>query len=108
MGELHRQIAVVGEQEEAFAFLVEPANVKKAGPVFREQIKNRPPVVFVTRRAEAAARFEQEHGEVTLRRHGGAIDFYEIPRTHLRRKIGADFAVHDHASFEDECFTAAS
>src|SRR5215203_4696607 len=88
-----REIAIVREDEEAFALRIEAADVEKPGQMRREQIEDRLARVRVAAGGNEAGRFVQDEVEAVLWAHHFASDFDVIGRRRLHAKGAADAAV---------------
>ena len=95
------QIAIVSEEEKPFSLGVEPADVKKAGEMRREQIEDRIARIRVAPRRHKAGRLMQHDIEPALTVDQFAVDFYVIAIAGLRAEISADLAVYRNATGRD-------
>jgi hypothetical protein len=102
VGQVLREIAVAGQEQESFGLRVEPADVEEAGKFFGEQIVNCVGRVRIAPSADEAGRFVQHDRERFRRPNESAIDFDVIVRRDLRAEIGARLPVYGHAALRDE------
>ena len=80
MSENEREIAVVGQDEQALALAVEPADMKNAGPFGRKALVDRFSAVFIAGRDDVATRLVQEHVERLLGVHHLLAHFHHVRR----------------------------
>jgi hypothetical protein len=109
MREPFRELAVVGEDEEALGVLVEPTDREEPpGPPRREVDRAWPPLV-VTRRTDDPARLIEQEIRKTGELHGNAIDLHSLaPDVDLRTKLCHGPPVDRDASFRDELLAVAA
>jgi hypothetical protein len=108
MGEGVGEVAVVGDQQEAFAFHVEAAHVEDARPFRGQEVEDGSAVAFVACGANKTLRFVERGGELL----GGVEDalsgFDDVPGLDLGGKICDDMAVDPDFSVLDELFDPAA
>ena len=108
MRQREREFAVVGHEQKALAFEVEPADMEDAWPVLRQQVEDGFASAFVLRRADDTGRFVKERGQRRLRLQHAASDFHGILRTDFRRQFRDDAPIDLHPTGTDEFFDAAA
>ena len=108
MGELEGEGAVVGENDQPFAFLVEAAYVKEARKIGRHEVKHRAAVVRVRGGADKSRRFvnDQGHGRSGVQNPVAHLD--HVRGLHLGGKIIALSPVDRHLAAEDQFLTASA
>jgi hypothetical protein len=100
--EREREVAVIGHQEQSFAFQIEPADVKNARPMRREQFEDRAAILFIIRAHDEAARLEERGVNRRLRMHHLAADLYHVVRFHLRGQVFDEMSVDADFSIADQ------
>src|SRR5882724_12179774 len=91
------QITVVGEKKKAFRLGVEPADIKEARQMRRQEIEDRVARIWVTSRRNKTSRLMQHDIEPALAVDEFAVDFDVVEVSRLRAEIGADPAVDRYA-----------
>jgi len=100
------KIAAIGQQNQAFAFFVEPADMVQILILQRQQIVNRHAVLFVPTGAQVAFRLVQNENDRRLCTYRRAIDDHLVLGLYLRGKLGDDVPVDGHTSAEDDFLRA--
>ena len=100
---------IIGEEDQAFALLVEPSNVKEPPEMSWDEVKDRRPFTFVGSRADNSFRFMQED----VSRRGGSQrrfprDSDVVSRINDRRQVANEMAVDRNPAFSDEGLARAS
>jgi len=96
------EITAVGEQDDAFAFFVEAADVMQVLILLRQQIVDRHPLMRVTTGAEVALRLVQGEDDRRLRAHGRTVHDDLIPFPDLGGQLLDDMPVNGHTPAEDD------
>jgi hypothetical protein len=108
MGEGVGKVAVVGDEQKAFAFHVEASHVEDARPFWGKEVKDGSAVALVACGADITLGFVERGGELL----GGVKDalssFDDVPRLDLGGKIGDDMAVDPDFAVLDELFDSAA
>jgi hypothetical protein len=107
MGELLRQIAVVGEKEQTLGLSVKPADIEEFRKLRGQEIKNHIPRVRIFSSRNEAGGLVQSDGERRFDADKAAIHFDVILRGGLRAEISADLSVDGDAPGGDEFVTGA-
>ena len=93
MGQALREIAVVGQDEEAFRLRVEPADIEKTGKLRRQEVENRIPCVRIDPGGNEAGRFVQDDVEMAFAADQLSANLHVIAFRRLRAEVGDDAAV---------------
>jgi len=103
------QLAVVGEQQQAFRVVVEPAHRVDVLPDLGQQVEHRRPALRVLPRRHVAARLVEEEIPVARRHaHALAVDAdVVVRRIGPRAELEDGDPVHRHAAVEDQRFRRA-
>ena len=105
MSESLREIAVVGEENEAFGLGIETANVEETGEFSGQKIEDRVASVRIFSRRDEARRLVQHDGEQWSGMNRFPVHFDMIARGRVRTEIGADFAVNNDTPCSDQFIT---
>ncbi len=97
-----REIPTVGEEDEAFAFFVETADVMQVLILQRQQVVNRHPLMRVATGTEVALRLVQGEDNRRFGTHRRTIDDHFVVRLHLGGQFGDDMTIDRHTSTEDD------
>jgi hypothetical protein len=109
MGELRRQFAVVGQQEEPLRLEIESADRVDVFPDAAQQIHHRLTTVGVRTGGDVAARLVQQHVAVTLRQlDTAAIDPDVVRDIRLRPQLPHGRAVDGDPALEDQLLRGAA
>ena len=100
---------IIGEEDQAFALLVEPSNVKEPPEMSWDEVKDGRPSTFVGSRADNPFRFMQED----VSRRGGSQrrfsrDSDVVSRINDRRQVANEMAIDRNLAFSDEDLARAS
>jgi hypothetical protein len=98
MGQTLNKIAVIREQEQSFAWRIEPADVSERREFRRKQIEDLMGRVRIAPRANKTGRFVQRQINVGALAHGLAIHFDVIGHRRLKMKIGTWFPIHRYVA----------
>ena len=95
------EVAIVRDDEQPFAILVEPAHVVNARPVAGQEGENRFALLGVVGSAQVSAWFVEDGVDDALGAKELAADFHGIGGLHLCGEIGDDVAINpDDAGFD--------
>src|SRR5712692_7308119 len=108
VSEALRELAVVGENEKAFALRIEPANVEKARKFPRKQIENDVTRVRIAFGRNKTGRLVQDNREWKIDMDEFAVHFHVIARGRLRAEIRAWFSVDGDAAGGDQLIAMAA
>lgn len=102
MGQREGKLSIVGHDEEAFAFLVEPSDVEDTRPAGGKQIVNGAAIEFVIGRNDVAARLVQNGMDRHLRAHDAITHLHNVLGADLRGEIFDEVAIDPHTAALDE------
>ncbi len=108
VGEREGKISIVGDDEETFAFEIEPADVENAGPILWEKIKNRSATAFVICGADKASGFEKDGVDDFLGLHHGVSYFDHVACLDNGSEVFHRSAVNFYTALKNEGFNAAA
>lgn len=108
VGEGEGKVSIIGHDEEAFAFEIEPADVENAGPILWEEIKNCSATPIVICGADEASRFEEDGVDDFLRLNHGVSDFDHVTGLNKGSEVFHGSAVNFYTALENEGFNAAA
>ena len=97
-----REIPVVRQDKQAFGLGVEPADIKEAGELRRQEIEDRIAGIGIRAGGNEAGRFVQDDVELAFAAHQLAADFDVIALGGLGAEVGADAAVNRDAAGGDQ------
>jgi hypothetical protein len=107
MGQVEREVAVIGQDEQSLAIAVQAADVEEAGPLAGEKLKDGAAIVRIRCGAEVAARLVKEDVEVLVGLDALAAHFDEIGIGDLGGEILTDVSVDRHGAIADEALATA-
>jgi len=108
MGQALRQMAVIGEEKEAFGLGVEPADVEETRQVRREEMEDCIARIRIAPRGDETRRFMQHDVEPALTVDEFAAHFDVVAFRGLRAEIGANAAIDGYAASGDQLITVTS
>jgi hypothetical protein len=108
MCERHRQVTVVGDDQQSFAFHVEASYVVHAGPVRGEEVKDRAPLFLIRSGAQKTAGFVKNGVHGFLWADHRVPDFHHISWTHVCGQVVDNLAVQLYLPLADEDFNATA
>src|SRR5581483_7957726 len=108
MREVQRKLAIIRQNQQPFAFLVETSDVKNARPASRQQIENRAALMRVSSGAEITARLVDQDVEKLFGDRALAVHLHKIVVADFGGEICANLAVDRDTGGADEFFTAAT
>lgn len=108
MGEGEGEIPVIADQEEAFAFLVETADMVEARPIRGEKIEDGLAAAFVAGAADVAGRLVQDDGDLLFGLEEAIPDFDGVIGADLGGEVGDDAPVDADLAGGDELFDTAA
>lgn len=108
VGEVLAEFSIVGEDEEAFTFLVESSYVKESSKLRGDEVEDGFAVLLVGVGAEVAGGFVEEDVNVRLRTDDTASDADFIGRADLGREGLDGVAINGDAAGENELFAGSA
>src|SRR4051812_4092201 len=102
MGEALCEIAIVGEDEQAFGLRVKTADIEKTRQMRWQQIEDRVADLRVASRGNETRRLMQHNVEPTLTVDEFPVDLDVIALSGLRAEVSADLAVDHDAAGGDQ------
>ena len=102
MGQLQREFAVVGEQKQPLAVLIQTPDMENTREIRRQQVEHRVTLARVRARGKEARRFVQHDVHRLLDLDGPVIDLDGILRPDVRGQRRDDVAVDGNAPRRDD------
>jgi len=96
------EVAVVGEDEEAFGLGIEPADIEEARKLRRQKIEDGVARVGVGAGGNVAGRFVKDEVKTAFTAHEFVADFDVVALRRLRAEVDADATVDGDAAFSNE------
>jgi hypothetical protein len=102
MGEALRQVAVVGQDQQAFRLGIEPADIKEAREFRRQEIENSVARIRIGTRRNKTSRLIEDNVERAFSADKFAADFDVVVLRGLRAEISANPAVDRDATLSNQ------
>ena len=108
MGEGIGHIAIIGDEEEAFAVHIEAADVEDAGPAPREEIEDGGAAFLIAGSGDDAARLEEDGVNEWLGAEQTAADFDGVAGLYIGGEPGDDVPIDSDLARGDELLDGAA
>lgn len=105
VSELLREITVVRQKEQSLTLGIEPANIEKAGKLWRQQIEDRVVGVRIASGRNKSGRFVKCNRHRPLEMNELATDLHMIALAWLRAEIRANVTVNRDPAGRDQLIT---
>ncbi len=108
MRERESEVAIVCDDEQAFALQIKAPDVKDAGPIRGKQVENRLSAMLILGAHDIAARLVENGMNGDLLMEHAVAHLHDIVRADCGGEIGDAVSIDSHAAFANDFFDATA